>query len=328
MRSDAINYFRCVKCGVERLVLIEYKQLEVDGQIGEAGFSCNNCSTFYPVSGCIPRFVPENNYSVSFGLQWNLNKKVQLDSYTGFPISRKRLYGVTNWPKKMEGVKILEAGSGAGRFTEILLQTGAMVFSFDLSSAVNANYDNNGKHSNLLLFQADILNIPLQKHKFDKVICLGVIQHTPEPEMTFKSLSEYVRPGGELVIDVYANRLSAMLSWKYLLRPFTKRIDTNLLYKIISQVVTVLLPLSILMRRVAGKFGARLLPIVEYSHLGFTYRLNKQWAILDTFDMYSPQYDNPQTIKTVESWFKKYGFVDIEVRYGPNGVVGKGRFAE
>ena len=82
----------------------------------------------------------------------------------------------------------MEAGSGAGRFTEVLLQTGAEVFSFDYSNAVEANLSNNGEKLNLHLFQGDILNIPFPEEYFDKVICLGVLQHTPDPEKAFISL--------------------------------------------------------------------------------------------------------------------------------------------
>jgi hypothetical protein len=74
-----------------------------------------------------------------------------------------------------------------------------------------------------------------------------------------------------------------------------------------------------------GKIGARLLPIVEYSHLGLPYALNKQWAILDTFDMYSPLYDFPQSIEEVKKWFEDAGFLDIDVTYGSNGIIGRGR---
>ena len=41
------------------------------------------------------------------------------------------------------------------------MNTGAVVVSFDLSSAVKANYRNN-KNKNLLIIQADILNIHLK----------------------------------------------------------------------------------------------------------------------------------------------------------------------
>ena len=53
--------------------------------------------------------------------------------------------------------------------------------------------------------------------------------------------------------------------------------------------------------------------------------MDKEWSILDTFDMYSPEYDKPQTLKEVQRWFKEAGLKDVEVIYGPNGIVGKGK---
>jgi hypothetical protein len=50
----------------------------------------------------------------------------------------------------------------------------------------------------------------------------------------------------------------------------------------------------------------------------------KEWAILDTFDMLSPRYDNPQTIDNVREWFERAGLLDIDVHYGYNGIEGRG----
>jgi SAM-dependent methyltransferase len=204
------------------------------------------------------------------------------------------------------------------------LSTGAYVFSFDLSTAVDANFGNNGANPRLYLGQADILNLPAKESAFDGVICLGVLQHTPDPAKTFAALSRHVKPGGSLVIDCYANNWKSMLHWKYVLRPLTKRVGKSTLYKIIEKVVPVLLPLAIALRKLGGRAGGRLLPILQYSHWGLPYEQNKQWAILDTFDMYSPEFDRPQSLQTVRTWFEMAGFVNIEVRYGPNGVIGRG----
>lgn len=289
---------------------------------------CPHCKSGWPVKNGIARFVRESNYADSFGFQWNTHRKTQLDSYSGLPISKDRLFQVTGWPERMEGQVILEAGSGAGRFTEVLVTTGATVFSCDYSNAVDANWANNGGSRNLILFQADINHLPLRKASFDKVMCLGVIQHTAEPETTFKRLAEQVRPGGELVIDVYARRLVSLLHWKYVLRPVTRRMDNETLYRLVSVVVSLLLPFVTLLRRFAGRVGARLMPIVEYSYLGLSPELNRQWAILDTFDMYSPAHDHPQSIETVRRWFAETGFDDVSVSIGPNGVVARGRRPE
>ena len=53
--------------------------------------------------------------------------------------------------------------------------------------------------------------------------------------------------------------------------------------------------------------------------------MNVDWAILDTFDMYSPAHDHPQSLKTVKRWFENSGFEEIEIFYGDNGVVGRGK---
>ena len=50
----------------------------------------------------------------------------------------------------------------------------------------------------------------------------------------------------------------------------------------------------------------------------------KEWAILDTFDMLSPTYDDPQKIETVQHWFEEAKLENIEVQYGYNGIEGRG----
>jgi SAM-dependent methyltransferase len=241
-------------------------------------------------------------------------------------LSRQRLFAVSQWSENLQGQRILEAGSEAGRFTEVLLHTGADVFSFDFSNAVEANLSNNSGRLNFHLFQGDIFKIPFAEKSFDKVLCLGVLQHTPDPKRAFMSLAKFVKPGGELVIDVYRGHVFAFFHWKYVLRPITRRMDKECLYRIISVITPRLMPLAATLRKFAGRVGCRLVPILEYSHLKLPPSVNKEWAILDTFDMYSPVHDHPQRLSTVYRWFMSAGFTDVDVRYGPNGIVGKGRY--
>lgn len=324
MKCATPEWYNCPVCSGELAALIPTSQSGENGS-SSSSLSCLRCHATFPIRDGIPRFVCPANYAGSFGYQWNLHRQAQLDSHTGLTISRRRLFDVTGWSEDLRGQNVLEAGSGAGRFTEILLKTGATVFTFDYSSAVDANRLNNGAADNLCLFQADIFRIPLRPRTFDKVLCLGVLQHTPDPGRAFTSLTRCVKPGGELVVDVYAQRLTALASWKYLLRPITKRMDPRLLHAIVEKSVDLSLPLAAWLRRQAGPIGARLLPIVEYSHLGLSPGLNREWAILDTFDMYSPAHDHPQSGATVRHWFLEAGMDQITVVDGPNGIIGKGR---
>jgi len=263
------------------------------------------------------------DYVRSFGLQWTRHAATRLDSLTGMRLSEERFFKTTGWPKQMAGQRILEAGCGAGRFTEVVCKTGAQVVAFDASEAVAVNQANNRHLRNLVLLRADIYHPPLQARSFDKIFCLGVLQHTPDPGKALHTLVRFLKPGGEIVVDVYRQDLLSLLQWKYLLRPVTTRIPPQTLYKLVSRAVPPLIAPTAMLKQIAGRAGARLSPIAEFSHAGLTARLNRDWAILDTFDMYSPAHDRPQSIRTVRGWLRKAGLVGSVAR-GSNGVVLRG----
>jgi hypothetical protein len=41
----------------------------------------------------------------------------------------------------------------------------------------------------------------------------------------------------------------------------------------------------------------------------------KEWIILDTFDMFSPAYDQPQRLATVANWVKEFGLIDVDASW-------------
>lgn len=325
MKPSRLSQHACPKCRSQRLSIAAEGRTADGDEVEQGRIRCEACGAEYPIVKGLPRFVPATNYAESFGFQWNMHAQTQLDSHSKLPISADRLWTAIGTNKRLDGQRILEAGSGAGRFTEVLLASGADVTTFDYSSAVDANARNQGRDSRLHLFQGDIFNIPLAEAQFDKVICLGVLQHTPDPAAAFRSLARYVAPGGQLVIDAYRKSLAALLQWKYVLRPFTKRMKKETLYSLVSSVTPALIPAARSLRSAAGRAGARLVPIVEYSYLGLEPALNEKWAVLDTFDMYSPAHDHPQSVQTIARWFADVGFVEVNVRNGLNGVVGTGR---
>ena len=77
----------------------------------------------YEIKNNIPRFIKNSNYSDNFGIQWKKFYKTQLDSYSNLEISEKRLSRCLGFsPSLLKNKLVLEAGSGAGRFTEILIK--------------------------------------------------------------------------------------------------------------------------------------------------------------------------------------------------------------
>lgn len=319
----------CPRCNgsIALLSVIE----KTDNEVRAGLLGCQSCGSQFPVQDSIPRFVPAANYAQSFGFQWNRHARTQLDRCSGIPMSRNRFFQVTAWPKCLEGKKILEAGCGAGRFTQIALETGAEVLSFDYSNAVDANRVNNGPHEKLHLFQADIFQMPFRKGSFDYVFCFGVLQHTPDPGKAFMSLIPFLKRGGRIAVDIYDFTFRAFFNPKYWLRPLTRRMEPEKLYRLVETVTPRLFPVKMWVTEhiPLGKYPAFFIPVAY--HKGFipeadlmSYTQLLEWSILDTFDKFAPRYDKPQRISTVRKWFANAGLKDVTVSYGTNGIIGRG----
>src|SRR5260370_30748487 len=97
-----------------------------------------------PIFSGTPRFVSSDDYAAAFGLQWNLHAGTQLDSRTGAHLTELRLVRCAGLPlEQFAGLRVLEAGCGAGRFTELLVGAGALVHSIDFSAAASATNPRN-----------------------------------------------------------------------------------------------------------------------------------------------------------------------------------------
>jgi SAM-dependent methyltransferase len=293
-------------------------------RISEGYYVCPNCHIESEIINGIPRFVDKSNYSGNFGFQWKKFSKTQLDSFVGHPLSEERVKEVMGQNLSvLAGKLLLEAGSGAGRFSEIFLKYEAKLYSFDYSEAIEANQENNGK--NFTLFQGSIYEIPFSKQQFDAVFCLGVIQHTPNPKLSFKCLIEQVKPGGAVYIDVYEKRNYSFLNWKYMLRPITKHLPQPFLFNLVQGMVFVFLPLSQLFGKLLGRLGHKFFPVANFMKIPFkSYKERYTWSVLDTFDWYGPTFDNPKTLKEIKTWFEEENFQDVKVFRGSNGVIGRG----
>jgi SAM-dependent methyltransferase len=284
----------------------------------------------YEVVGGIPRFCPRENYAGTFGFQWNHYDRVQLDSVSNWGgVSERRLFEQTQWPRDLRGERVLEAGCGMGRFTQHLLATGADVWSFDYSTAVEANARNNGARPNLHLSQADIYHPPFAPASFDRVLCIGVLQHTPDPGLAFDSLVRMLRPGGSIAIDCYRLDWRTPFLGKYWARPLTRRLRPATLQLMVRAHLAWVYPMTGALQRV---FGGRaralswLLAVADYRGIfPADQAMLRELAELDTFDMLSPAHDHPQTLGRVRQWFERNGLTDVRVRPGWNGIEGIGR---
>jgi SAM-dependent methyltransferase len=325
MRRDLMDVLACPGCGHSLSLRID---LETENEIESGSLGCGSCTAAYPIVQFVPRFVPVENYSTSFGFQWNRFRRTQLDSTTGQPITARRFFDQSGWNSaEMEGRWTLDLGCGAGRFAEVALNTGARLVAIDYSTAVDACRQNLGPHPRLDVVQADVYHLPFRRGCFEFVYCFGVLQHTPDVHRAFAALVEQLAPGGRIAVDLYPRLLANVLWPKYWLRPFTKRMQAARLLSLVSRAVNLLWPVSLALGRVP-RVGRRLrhaLPIANYDGiLPLNASQLKEWAVLDTFDMLAPAHDHPQTAATLEAWFREAQLAHIEV-FRRGLVIGRGR---
>ena len=321
MKREHLKYLVCPDC--KHNLTLQPATVETTAGIESGSLRCPVCAREFSIVRHVPRFVTSEGYAESFGMQWQRHALTQLDSYTGTDISCRRFFAETQWPAHLAGEVILEVGSGAGRFTEHAAGTRATVISVDLSEAVDVNYRSHGHMENLLIVQANMYRLPFKDQSFDKVFCFGVLQHTPDVEAAFNAVLRYVKPGGELAVDVYRRQtgIRRLLETKHWVRPVTRRLSQPALYKLCRTYIACMWPLARLLRsipRVGKAITYRLLIPDYHGQFALSEHALKEWAILDMFDMLSPAYDQPQTLATVERWFGNSQFLQVDVRYGYN----------
>lgn len=268
---------------------------------------CRKCERMFPVQLKIPRFVPEINYTNSFGLQWNRFVGTQLDSAQGTNRSRDRFMSETQWTENdLSGKFVLDAGCGAGRFSEIALSLGAKLIGVDFSSSTNAAASNLNSGEKLII-QSDLSALPLKDQSMDFIYCIGVLQHTSAPETIVKELFRCLKIGGEITLTFYENSSwHVKLYSKYLIRPITKRIPSGQLLKIIDRSSCFWFPVTSKLFALPAPFSRIfrfIIPVANY--VEFNYRDSRsarEEAILDTFDMLSPRFDRPIKKTEVLKW--------------------------
>jgi SAM-dependent methyltransferase len=266
---------------------------------GEALF-CPSGPHEFPLVRGIPRFVQSDAYVGSFSFEWNTHKTTQLDTFRQDDLSDDTFRKKTGFrPEDLRGKLVLDAGIGAGRFTEIMARWGANVIGIDLSYAVEAAQENLGHLENVLVAQADIGHLPFKAETFDVIVSIGVLHHTPDTRKYFQALVPYVRHGGTIAIWVYPVEPDYVTRKQWI--PFTSRIPERMFYEWCRWFVPFAnrRPNNLLIRCIRRVF--------PFSRQG----LGLENDILDTFDGYSPRFHGIHTPDEVEGWFTEAGLVDV-----------------
>jgi SAM-dependent methyltransferase len=255
----------------------------------------------WPVVRSVPRFVASDAYVSSFSFEWNTHSTTQLDSERGDRMSEDTLRAKTGLdPETVRGKLVLDAGTGTGRFAQVLRRWGARVIGADLSLAVEAAQRNVGGTGDALIVQADIARLPFAEATFDFIVSIGVLHHTPDTRRHFEALLPLLKPGGSVCIWVYPAEGAYLLRSHWI--PWTSRIPSRMFYQWCRWFVPKV-------RRNPRAPWARLCACM-FPFSQQDYGLEND--ILDTFDGFSPRYHGVHSPEEVCGWFRAAGLSDVQ----------------
>jgi SAM-dependent methyltransferase len=320
MRKSLLAILACPGCKGELSCQLSRGS---DDAIEEGTLECASCARAFPIIKSIPRFVAPEHYAESFGYQWNTFRLEQIDSANGKRLSRDRFYAETAWTDEwMNGKWLLDAGCGAGRFLDVARSTRAEVVGIDMSDSVDAALQTLAGAENVHLVQASIFELPFRPGSFDGCYCIGVIQHTPDPPRALACLAEVLKTAGRIAVTIYERKPWTKLNMKYLIRPMTRRMEKRTLLNLIRGSMPILFPVTEVLFRipVLNRVFMFAIPVANYvKEPSLTLRDRYRWAIMDTFDMLSPAFDDPKTYEEVGRALSAARIHDL--RRLPNGGV-------
>jgi len=305
--------------GVAEEVLAILRCLDCKNHLNQqpGGLVCAGCGRQYPLEKGIVRFVDTQHYAGSFGFQWQLYARTQLDDTTSQRSERAFRRRTGFRPEDLAGKLVLDVGCGMGRFAEVATRWGAHVVGIDLSLASEVAAKNLADRT-ATIFQADVFKLPFAPNSFDYIYSIGVLHHTPNSEQAFKALPPLLKPGGKIAIWLYSS-YNPWYRMSDVYRNVTKRMKPQTLHKFCRLVVP-LYGLHQGLKKIPlfGKLASGSLAwLIPMSH-----NQNPTWRVLDTFDWYSPWYQSKHTYEEVFRWFEDCGLQNLKVIEQPIAVQG------
>jgi SAM-dependent methyltransferase len=282
MNPDLIALLQCPRCR---------GPLELEGEPPRS-LACRLCSQTYPIIGDVPRLAGES-YAASFGRQWNRYDVMR-------PEEDEATFRVKTGanPEDLAGRLVLDAGCGGGRYARLLGGRGARVVGVDLSSAVDKAAALCAGMPDVLIAQADLLDLPVAEGAFDLVYSIGVLHHTPDPRRAFAQIARRVKPGGRLAVWLYRRNTPPQEWLNSVLRALSTRLPAP-----------VLEPLCVGLGALGG------VPVLNRTLnklANFSNHPDRTLRICDNFDWYAPRYQSHHTVDELRRWFVEEGFVDLD----------------
>ena len=280
----------------------------------------------------------KKHYSNSFFEEYKRHPLIQFDSFNKLSLNKDRFYNNSKWKKEdLDGKYLLEVGSGAGKFTEILLQTKANIVTIDSSDSIKINHKNNFKRNinNVYFIKTNANENIFKNNVFDFVVLYGVLQNVDNQKKIIQNCVSYLKKGGKLTLDVTKAKdfYLHLINPKYFWRNLTKHMSPRKLYSLVNFYIPKFIRIDTFLKKKFGFLGRFLskiifpFPLINYYFLPLKNEIKLEMSILDTFDALASKFDKPITkndlkllIEEIESE-QKIKFKKIEIFEKENLII-------
>lgn len=204
LKPEDLDLQACPRCGADM-------RLEGDKLL------CGGCTQGFPIDDGIPILYWPNDWDE---LKADVTEAVKaFYEETPFPnyddfdsvdsLARKARQGIfarlldEQVPPRS---RILEIGSGTSQLSNFLAVANREVFAADLclnSLRLGQRFAREHALGRIRFFNINLFQPPFKPESFDLVISNGVLHHTSDPFLAFKTIARLVRPGGYILVGLY-----------------------------------------------------------------------------------------------------------------------------
>jgi SAM-dependent methyltransferase len=201
-----------------------------------------------------------------FGDQWT--RFTDNDGFYGSKELFEDMCGPLLAPDALRDLRVAEIGSGTGRIVQMMLACGAAhVVAVEPSEAfevLRRNVAGFGERVECLHTTGDCLP---SDHAFDLIVSIGVLHHIPDPEPTVEAAYRALRPGGRLLVWLYAREGNTLyLSLTRPLRAITTRLPHAVVHGLARLCAALLAPYVWLCARLPLPLGGYFAKVFAHMH--------------------------------------------------------------
>ncbi len=250
--------------------------------------------------------------SWSFSLEWEEHNNLEMTTTWGMTLESRYeqfLYETQSLNDNLNGKFMLDAGCGNGLLTEYFSNQGLIAIGLDYSTSV-FSAEKRRKSTNCCFVQGDLMSPPFKNESFDLIVSNGVLHHTPNTELTFKSVAQTVKQNGKFYVWLYSRK--GNIYWKFKRRVF------DYLRIVICRLNTT-----------AKRLSVQSISFLLYNlYLLFGKKLDKNTLKIDIYDSVTPRWRFYHTPEEISRWYYESGFGPLSVtswdsRYGFGAVATK-----